>query len=116
MSYCNNCGEVLKEGSKFCTYCGHPVGEPVVSQPVQSPAYVSSSQPKGKIIMKGTGMTTLYKVIAYFVGVFIFDLFLSWAITAGFKGPISMYWALVGILYVPLLIFTPLLIEIASSY
>ncbi|MFX1410655.1 MAG: zinc-ribbon domain-containing protein [Promethearchaeota archaeon] len=116
MSYCNNCGEALKEEAKFCTHCGHPVGQAVVSQPVQSPAYVSGSQPKGKIIMKGTGMTTLYKAIAYFIGVFLFDLFLSWAITAGFEGTIAMYWSLVGILYVPLLIFTPILIAIGSNY
>ena len=112
MTNCNNCGEVLKEGSKFCTYCGQPVGQTDVSQPKGK----LITQPKGKLIVKGRGMTSLYKLIAYFVGVFLFDLFLSWAITAGFKGNIAMYWALVGILYVPLLIFTPLLIAIAASY
>jgi len=113
LTYCNNCGKVLKEGAKFCTYCGHTVGQAVTSQP---PQFISVPEKKGKIIIKGTGMTTLYKVIAYFIGVFILDLFISWAITAGLKGGIACFWGFVGALYVPLLILTPLLAAIGQSY
>jgi len=113
LTNCSNCGFVLKEGVKFCTNCGQPVGQMETSLP---PTFVSTPEKKGKIIIKGSGMFTLYKVIAYFVGVFIFDLFISWAICAGLKGDIAAYWTLVGALYVPLLIFTPLLVAIGSSY
>ncbi len=113
MTNCSNCGKVLKEGVKFCTNCGHPVGQLDTTQP---PPIVSGSEKKGKIIIKGSGMFTLYKVIAYFVGVFIFDLFISWAICAGLKGNIACFWGFVGALYVPLLIFTPILVAIGSSY
>lgn len=107
MTNCSNCGKVLKEGAKFCTNCGFPVGQLYTT---------GTPEKKGKIIIKGSGMFTLYKVIGYFVGVFIFDLFISWAITAGLKGDITAYWSFVGALYVPLLIFTPLLYAIAQSY
>ena len=113
MTNCSNCGFVLKEGAKFCTNCGQPVGQVATSLP---PTFVSTPEKKGKIIIKGSGMFTLYKVIAYFVGVFIFDLFISWAICAGLKGNIACFWSFVGALYVPLLIFTPLLVAIGSSY
>ena len=103
----------MKEGAKFCTNCGAPVGQLSTTQP---PPTVTIPEKKGKIILKGGGMTTLYKVIAYFVGVFIFDLFISWAICAGLKGDIACFWGFTGALYVPLLIFTPLLVAIAQSY
>ncbi len=113
MTNCSNCGNVLKEGVKFCTNCGHPVEQLDTTPP---PPLVSGSKKKGKIIIKGSGIFTLYKVIGYFIGVFILDLFISWAITAGLKGTVATFWGFVGALYVPLLIFTPLLVAIGSSY
>lgn len=29
MSYCPNCGSQVNEGSRFCTSCGRPLGNPV---------------------------------------------------------------------------------------
>lgn len=119
MTNCSNCGSVLKEGAKFCTNCGHPVGQLDATKPSPTPPqYTTSPQKKGKIIVKGpsAGMLTLYKFIAYCVGVFILDLFISWAITAALEGTIGTFWGFVGVLYVPLLIFTPILIAIGSSY
>ncbi|MFX0043575.1 MAG: zinc ribbon domain-containing protein [Candidatus Hodarchaeota archaeon] len=115
MTNCSNCGSVLKEGAKFCTNCGYKIEQLDTTQPPRG-RVITTPQRKGKIIMKGGGMTTLYKVIAYFVGVFIFDLFISWAICAGLEGDIACFWGFTGALYVPLLIFTPLLVAIAQSY
>ena len=35
MRYCTQCGQMLREGAKFCHSCGHPVGQsvPVESSP-----------------------------------------------------------------------------------
>ena len=32
MAYCGNCGSLLKEGAKFCSKCGHLVGQSIKSE------------------------------------------------------------------------------------
>ena len=48
-NFCEYCGMPLKEGSKFCTGCGHPVAEkPQPSQPSQQSQQLQQGYPYGQ--------------------------------------------------------------------
>lgn len=44
--FCKNCGKEVKEGSQYCTACGHAVGGSSVSAPQSEAAATDSSQSK----------------------------------------------------------------------
>lgn len=85
MAYCSNCGTELREGVKFCTGCGKPVGTRPQAAPTPSYKEKKSSAKKGKVKKTESILRRIIRAIVIFTFLVLISVFIR-SLVSGMPG------------------------------